>query len=327
MTCARLLLAFAGLALSTNPVLAETSCPALRWTTLGTAGGPSPTPERAEPSNLLLAGKQQILVDTGDGTVNQLAKAGFDLSRVQTVFISHHHMDHTGGLGAFIGLRWMNTMPGKLTIYGPPGTRELVDGVIKSMQPQARVGFGLGTTPAKPEESVAVVEITGSSTVDLGPLKIIAAANSHFDHPGPKQADEPVSLSYRFELAGRSITYTGDTGPSSVVTSLAKDTDLLVSEVIDLESLVSAIRRIRPDMSAQTFDQMRRHLSTHHLTASEVGKLATLSGAKRLVLTHFAVPPLPIAGFEGTLRSGIAQFYSGPVEIARDLSSFDVGCR
>jgi glyoxylase-like metal-dependent hydrolase (beta-lactamase superfamily II) len=163
MVSFRFLSALAGLAISANPALAEQTCPAFRWTTLGTAGGPVPTPERAEPSNLLMAGDQQILVDTGDGTVNQLAKAGLDLSGVRTVFISHHHMDHTGGLAAVIGLRWMNAMPGKLTVYGPPGTREIVDGAIKAMQPQARVGFGLGIASPPPEGSVDVVELDSGS--------------------------------------------------------------------------------------------------------------------------------------------------------------------
>jgi ribonuclease BN (tRNA processing enzyme) len=326
MVSARLLLALAGIALSASPAFADKPCPTFRWTTLGTAGGPVPTPERAEPSNLLLADDQQIFVDTGDGTVNQLAKAGLDLSRVRTVFISHHHMDHTGGLAAVIGLRWMNTMPGKLTVYGPPGTREIVDGAIKAMQPQARVGFGLGTASASPEGSVDVVEITDGSTVTLGPLKVAAVANSHFDHPGPKLAKDPVSLSYRFELDSRSITYSGDTGPSEALVLLAKGTDMLISEVIDLEGITASIRKSRPDMTEKTFNQMRRHLSTHHVTASDLGKIAAQAGAKRLVLTHFAVPPGPITKFEPALRRGIAQAYSGPVKFARDLSSFELSC-
>ncbi len=326
MARVRLLLAVAGLVLSANPVLASEPCPAFRWTTLGTAGGPVPTPERAEPSNLLLAGEQQILVDTGDGTVNQLAKAGLDLSGVHAVFISHHHMDHTGGLAAVIGLRWMNTMPGKLTVYGPPGTREIVDGAIKAMQPQSRVGFGLGTASPAPEGSVDVIEIASGSIVALGPLKVEAVANSHFDHPGPQHADAPISLSYRFELTGRSITYSGDTGPSEALVRLAHGTDMLVSEVIDLDGIVASIRRNRPDMTVEVFDQMRRHLANHHVTAAELGKIAAQAGARRLVLTHFAVPPGPIAQSEPALRHGIAQAYSGPVDVARDLFSFDVGC-
>lgn len=91
-----------------GPAQAEQTCPQLRWTTLGTAAGPN----RSEPANLLIAGNQQNLVDTGDGTVNQFARVGHDLGKVRTVFLSHHHMDHTGGLATVIGLRWMNNMPG-----------------------------------------------------------------------------------------------------------------------------------------------------------------------------------------------------------------------
>lgn len=313
--------------LPSRPAQAGEICPALRWATLGTAGGPVPTPERSEPSNLLVAGDQQILVDTGDGTVGQLAKAGLELGGVQTVFISHHHMDHTGGLAAVIGLRWMNTFPGVLTVYGPAGTREIVDGILKTMQPQARVGFGLGTATPDPAASVRVVELAGGATVRLGDLVVRTAANSHFDHDGPVKTDAPVSLSYRFDLGGRSITYTGDTGPSAAVAELAAKTDMLVSEVIDLEQIVAAIRVRRPDMPPAVFAQMREHLSTHHLTAPDLGKMARDAQVGHLVLTHFAIPPGPLRLSEPALRAGIGESYGGAVDLARDLSSFDVGCR
>ena len=317
----------AGLAvLPIRPAQAAGPCPALRWTTLGTAGGPVPTPERSEPANLLNAGGQLILVDTGDGTVDQLAKVNLDLAPVRTVFISHHHMDHTGGLAAVIGLRWMNTMPGVLTVYGPPGTRELVDGIVQTMRPQARVGFGLGTASPPPEGSVRVIELRPGDKVQLGALTVSTAANSHFDHAGPVVADTPVSLSYRFQLGARSITYTGDTGPSPAVTALAAGTDLLVSEVIDLDPILASIKLRRPDMPQATFDDMRQHLSTHHITARDLGLLAAEAKPARLVLTHFAIPPGPLERSEPALRSGIGAAWSGPVDLARDLSSFDVGC-
>lgn len=315
------------LALSGRPVRAAEACPALRWTTLGTAGGPVPTPERSEPANLLAAGDQSILVDTGDGTVGQLARIGMDLGPVRAVFISHHHMDHTGGLAAVIGLRWMNAMPGVLTVYGPPGTRELVDGIIKTMQPQARVGFGLGTAAQPPEASVKVVELQPGSQLRVGDLQVTAVENSHFDHPGPQAAGRPLSFGYRFQLGNRSITYTGDTGPSDRVADLARDTDMLVSEVIDLDPIIGAIKARRPDMDAQTFSDMKRHLSTHHITPFDLGSLAQRARARRLVLTHFAIPPGPTRNSEQRLREGFTASYHGPVEFGVDLATFDVGCR
>lgn len=311
----------------TGPTTASEACPALRWTTLGTAAGPVPTPERSEPANLLVAGDQQILVDTGDGTVNQLAKVGLDLRQIRTVFISHHHMDHTGGLAAVVGLRWMNNMPGELAVYGPPGTKEYVDGIVQTMRPQARIGFGLGSAAADPAKSVRVVEVRSGDTVRLGGLTVTMTANSHFDHDDKTGEQSIQSLSYRFQMANRSITYTGDTGPSEAVSNLARNTDMLVSEIIDLDPIMASIRLRRPDMDTNTFSQMQTHMATHHITAVDLGQLASKAGVGRLVVTHFAIPPGPLRTSELSLREGIGRSYGGPVDLAVDLASFDVGCR
>ncbi|MBC2666798.1 MBL fold metallo-hydrolase [Novosphingobium flavum] len=318
------LLGAAALAAAPSPAQPG-ACPALRWTTLGTAGGPVPTAERGEPANLLVAGEGAYLVDTGDGTVNQLARQGLDLGAIGAVFISHHHSDHTGGLAAVIALRWMNQFPGVLTVYGPVGTRQMVDGIVASLQPQARIGFGLGAAPLPPAGSVRVLEMKDGDTVELGGMTVHAAANSHFDHPGPRAPDEPQSLSFRFQIGARSITYTGDTGPSPAVTALARGTDMLVSEVIALDQLIAEIRQRRADASPQMLTDMARHLSTHHLRPEEIGRMAAEAGARRVVLTHFAVPG-PLAPSESALRGGVGTAYAGPVDLARDLSSFALGC-
>jgi ribonuclease BN (tRNA processing enzyme) len=297
----------------------------LRWVTLGTAGGPVPTPERSEPANLFVAGDRLLLVDAGAGTVGQLARLGLDLGRVRSLFVSHHHLDHTGGLAAVIGLRWMNQFPGPLTVYGPPGTAEIVDSILASMGPPSRIGFGIGRLPPSPRESVRVVEIGDGWTGDVDGVHVTAAANSHYD-AGPGQSGI-LSLSYRFDLGGRSIAYTGDTGPSPAVTRLARGADLLVSEVIDLDRLLAEIRQRRPDASPDMLADMRRHLSTHHLPAAEVGRIAAEARVGHVVLTHLAIPPGPTGAAEARLVAGVRQAYAGPADVARDLGSFDVGCR
>ncbi|WP_243692627.1 MBL fold metallo-hydrolase [Novosphingobium sp. ST904] len=320
-------LALSAVAISSFPALAATSCPALRWTTLGTAGGPVPTAERSEPANLLTIGERRILVDTGDGTVDQLARIGLDLGAVDTVFISHNHLDHTGGLAAVIGLRWMNQFAGVLTVYGPVGTRAAVEGIVASMATPGSIGFGLGTPPPRPADSVRVIELADGQSLDLGAgAGVKVAANSHFDHDGKPDPDN-ASLSYRFVLGTRSITYTGDTGPSAAVTALAKGSDMFVSEVIALDALLGEIRARRKDASPEMLAGMERHLSTHHLRPEAVGEIAAQAGVGRVVLTHFAVPPGPLPQFEPAIRAGIAARYHGAVDLARDLQSFDLGCR
>lgn len=302
------------------------NCPALRWTTLGTAGGPVPTPERSEPANLLTAGGRHILVDAGDGTVVQLARAGVDLGAIDAVFISHAHWDHVGGLSAVVGLRWMNQYPGVLTVYGPAGTRSIVEGILASLRTPASIGFGLGTPPPRPADGVRVVELADGETRALGQgLSVTAAANSHFDHDGHPDPDA-VSLSLRFALGKRSVTYTGDTGPTPALASLARGADLLVSEIIDLDRLLAEIRARRKDAPPAMLAAMARHLSTHHLVPEALGEAAAEAGIGRIVLTHFAIPPGPLAGSEPTLRAGIGTHYAGPVALARDLDTFDVEC-
>jgi ribonuclease BN (tRNA processing enzyme) len=320
-------LALSVAAMSSGSALAATSCPALRWTTLGTAGGPVPTAERSEPANLLTIGERRILVDTGDGTVDQLVRIGLDLGAVDTVFISHNHLDHTGGLAAVIGLRWMNQFPGVLTVYGPVGTRAVVEGIVASLATPGSIGFGLGTPPPRPADSVRVIELADGQSLDLGQgASVKAAANSHFDHDG-KPDPSNVSLSYRFALGNRSVTYTGDTGPSAAVATLAKGSDMFVTEIIALDALLGEIRMRRKDASPEMLVGMERHLSTHHLKPEAIGEIAAQAGVGRVVLTHFAVPPGPLPLYEPAIRSGIAEQYAGRVDFARDLQSFDLGCR
>lgn len=307
-------------------VPAANSCPMFRWTTLGTAGGPIPTLERTEPSNLLDAGDQAILVDAGDATASQMAKAGRSVGEVKSVFLSHLHLDHTGGLAAVVGLRWMNEHPGAITVYGPPGTKELVDGIIASMAQPARIGFGIGFLPSKPENRIKSVELADGQVVKLGDLAVRAVANNHHDGPGDlaKKAGA-LAFSYRFDLGARSITYTGDTGPDARVTKLAAGTDLLVSEVIEVDQMIAMIAKQRPELNEYMLKGARQHFAEHHVTPDEIGKMAAEAKVRRVVLTHYVIPG-PLGESAKSLYSNVRKHYTGDTELARDLSSYDVGC-
>ena len=60
------------------------------------------------------------------------------------------------GQAAVLGLRNQTNQNAPITVYGPPGTRELVAGMVASMQPAARVGYGIPGQPWKaPAETAA----------------------------------------------------------------------------------------------------------------------------------------------------------------------------
>lgn len=290
--------------------------------TLGTMGGPIPSPQRYQPSNVLIDHSTPYLVDAGDGVADQLARAGISLLAVDTVFISHLHFDHTGGLAGFLGLRYQAGATRLVTIYGPPGTKRMVDGLIASMQPAAEASFGIpGQRSVAPETTVKVVELNGGERIEVGAMTVTAAQNSHYSFaPGSPEDRRYRSLSFRFDTIGRSIVYTGDTGPSEALEQLARSTDLLVSEMIDIDATVANIRRNSPTMPAGALKGIIQHLKAHHLTPDQVGELARRASVKQVVVTHFVALGTPDA--KAAYLAAIRARHVGPVTIANDLDRF-----
>ena len=148
---------------------AEVQAPATHWITLGTQGGPMPSSARSQPANVLLTRERAYLVDVGDGAAEQLAKAGIPLGEVRAVLLSHLHFDHTAGLLGVLGLRYQTSIYAPLKIYGPPGTKDLVDGLLAAMLPTAHSGYGMpGSAYHAPGEGIEVVELRAGAAFSLG---------------------------------------------------------------------------------------------------------------------------------------------------------------
>ena len=79
-----------------------------RLITLGTVAGPHPRPHRAQFSNLLIVNGTLYVIDAGDGVTRRIAKAGFNVRDVGVVFVTHHHDDHTAGLGTLMSAAWVH---------------------------------------------------------------------------------------------------------------------------------------------------------------------------------------------------------------------------
>lgn len=292
--------------------------------TLGTHGGPVPDAHRFEPANALVVDRAVYLVDVGDGAADQLARAGLTLQALKAVFISHLHFDHTGGLFAVLGLREQTGASTKLKIYGPPGTKEMVDGLVAAMRPGAVSGYGIpGEKIVPPENTVEAIEIRDGAHLELDGFTVTAVENTHYSFPRGSDMDKRFdSLSFRFDLPDRSIVYTGDTGPSDAVTKLAKGADILVSELIDGQTASSMVPPPNgTDEQNERFQVMKQHLGAHHVTPEQVGKMASDAKVGRVVITHLVPsrkPDFPIDSYVAEIHKS----YSGPVEIADDLARY-----
>ncbi|WP_295638452.1 MBL fold metallo-hydrolase [Novosphingobium sp.] len=298
--------------------------PGGQWITLGTMGGPVANPRRSQPANVLLVPEGAILVDAGDGTAEQLAKAQIPLPQLRAVILSHLHWDHTGGLAALLGLRFQTNVPGALRIYGPPGTRALVAGLIASMQPGAEAGYGDPHAAAvHPADTVEVTELADASTTTIAQGVVLRTVqNTHFSFPPGSDLDRRYkSFAYRFDMRAHSIVYTGDTGPSTAVEQLAQGADLLVSEMIDLDGTLATVKRNTPEMDARALAGLTWHLTHHHLTPEQVGQLAGRAKVKRVVVTHIT-PGDTSPADRGRFLAAIRRNYNGPADLAEDLEVY-----
>ena len=298
--------------------------PHSEWITLGTQSGPTPRATKSQPANLLHYGDQYILVDAGDGAAEQLAKAGVRLAAVRTVFISHLHFDHTSGLFAILGLRYQLSNP-PITVYGPLGTKKLVDGLVAAMQPYVDLGSGqMRGGRMLPADYVKVLEIPDGGTVQVGLAKVTAVRNSHYSFPKESPNYKYPSFSYRFDMPDRAIVYTGDTGPSSAVEALAAKADLLVSEVVDADYILAQIKAEGseappiPGVPQEPTPATIHHMTAEHLSPENVGLLAQHAGITHLVLTHQELRP----GTDREALARVARNFRGTISLAKDLDRF-----
>lgn len=292
---------------------------------LGTSGGPIANSKRSQPAQLLVVDGRPYLIDAGDGTAARLRQAGFDAKDVGQIFLTHLHIDHTLGLAPVIAFNWISGDRQSLTIHGPPGTGDFVRSALSYLSiPAAIHGLVLPPHP-DPSQLVKIDEIdTRAKRLVFSDdrLKVYAVANSHYVATPPARTTygPNVSYSYRFETADRSFVFTGDTGPSQPLTDFAKGADVMVSEVIDLET-VGRVLRQQFKGPEKLLEPLLVHMRDEHLTPPEIGKMASAAGVGMVVLSHIA-PATEIEPDPLNYLSGVRQHYTGPVVFAHDLQEF-----
>ena len=271
---------------------------------LGTGGGPTPKPNRAAPSQVIVVNGDAYVIDCGNGVARQMVLAGVPVSSLRNVFITHQHSDHNADYGNLIWLSWATTLATKVGTYGPPPLKEMTRLFLEMNDYDIKTRMAdEGRPPLK--DLIAVHEITGDGLVMQDKNVTVTAAL--VEHPLVKPA-----FAYRFDCPDRSIVISGDTRPSENLVRLAKGADILVHEVMYLPAIEQLIAR---EPNATT---LRTHLLASHTTTEQVGRIATEAGVKTLVLSHFVPGGPPIIADE-VWRDAVRPTFSGNLVIGRDL--------
>ncbi|MBW2217131.1 MAG: MBL fold metallo-hydrolase [Deltaproteobacteria bacterium] len=215
------------------------------------SGTSIPLADRASPSLALIVAGSPILFDMGPGTLCQMTRAGLDFEKIEQIFITHFHPDHTADLIHFLFASRSPSIVKRRNPFVITGPRGLKDLVLK-LQSAYPDWLTLPSDVMEIEE----LEIGKTTTKDYEGFRITVCPTNHTQH----------SLAYRIEtITGKSVVYSGDTGFCDDVVDLAQGADLLILECSF------------PDgMEVEG-----------HLTPALAGKIADMANVNKLVLTHF----------------------------------------
>jgi len=285
-------------------VPAQTQAPQTAVVMLGT-GTPNADPDRSGPAVSVVRNGRAYLVDAGPGIVRRASAAfrsgiaALEPKNLNTLFITHLHSDHTIGLVDVILSPWVLERTAPLEVYGPPGTKEMVDHILAAYGADIRNRID-GLEPANETGyKVNVHEVVPGVVLDDGNVKVTAFAVPH--------GDWERSFGYRFDSADRSIVISGDTRASAAVVTACNGCDVLVHEVYSAERLST-----RPP-------EWQRYHQRAHTSTDELALLATRAAPKQLVLYHQLYWGTDDAGLLAELRRA---GYSASAASARDLGIY-----
>jgi len=329
-------------ATSMGPALAA-AC--MKVTLTGTQGGPPVFKGQAGAGTLVQFGNDEnkcgavkLQFDTGRGTTQSLSKAGVPVGKLNAIFITHMHSDHTEGMTDMMQLRWHFGSAGPKVdlvvaedaksprghmLSGRNFAKHIGDAMINSGEIAQRLAENPKRKPGGPADLINVMTFPPSKEPTVvwskGDVKVSAISSRHI----------PGHASYRVDTPAGSVVIGGDAGndnpkpprdtsTSAQVEKLAAGADVIVHSTI------------HPVMGPDKDSGFPPPIYFRQSTATDLGSMAKRTGSKHLMLTHLIPPmgaarqgPYPIPGgaltkasYETAVRDG---GFTGNTIVGTDL--------
>jgi ribonuclease Z len=281
----------------------------MKVTLLGT-GGPRPDPTRMATATLVETGGARLLFDAGRGVMVQLVKAGVPLADVGPVFVTHHHFDHIGDLFDVMLNTWMAGRKGTLAVYGPPGTRQIVEALTTQVYDRDIAWRSLGEPTFGGWAPVEATDVVAGPVLETAAFRVSAQLVRHGDGLGLPEAflRRWTCLGYRVEAEGKAVAISGDTVDCPGLEALAAGADMLVIPCF----------LARSEIRGEHFERLAAHTLA---CADTVGRIAARAGVKTLVLTHHR--PRPDDSLLAEIEADVARDFSGRIVMGRDLTEVE----
>jgi ribonuclease Z len=264
---------------------------------LGTSAS-APSIRRGLPSAIVLHNEHRFMIDCGEGTQRQLLQSGLGFKRLDTILLTHGHLDHILGLAGLLStlMRW-ETLE-EFEIYGGRAALDRVEDLIyKIVLRDARSAVKLHFNDVKPGR------ILGDKSFELSAFPVTHRGSGNFGYlfreksHRPFLADRAEALGVPFGperrllVAGQPIELADGRviQPDDVLGELIEGVALaVVGDAARVDNLVDAVRGADALVIEATYCAVEADLAQAygHLTAAQAAQLARAAGVRQLILTH-----------------------------------------
>jgi ribonuclease BN (tRNA processing enzyme) len=268
-----------------------------------------PVAGRGGISSAFIVDERIFVIDCGRGSPSAFVDAGLDFSRLEAVFLTHLHADHTGDLAGMLlypwGIRLGHNGPlPPIRVYGPsrpdvlptgdanfhrettirpdlpvPASTDLVENIV------AGYAYHLNVMPLDARMPDAGTLVRGIDVAvpartegiaqipvvvfEDGVVRVTVVAVTH--------GRAVPALAYRFDTADGAVVFSGDTTVNDDLITLAQGADILVHQVADLDYL---------EQHGITGAALER-MAALHTDVTEVGGVAERARVHELILNHY----------------------------------------
>jgi ribonuclease Z len=255
-----------------------------------------PTKMRNHAALLLRREGDYMLFDCGEGTQRQLRIAGISPFKINHIFITHWHGDHSLGIGGIIQSMSANKRQHRLFIYGPEA-EERVNKIVDTYV--FHKGYDIAARDVDAHDVTVVAETRDWKVKALNVSHGTKCVAYRFEEAGMRkinmeyvgkfglkqhrilgklQNGEDIDWKGQkitveqgtFIKPGKSIVYITDTRYFDELIDFAKDADVLICE------------------ATYSMDESKEKLERTHFTADKAAELARDANVKMLILTHFS---------------------------------------
>ena len=297
----------------------------LEVTLTGTQGGPPAVNGLAGAGTLIRYGTvanqcSDVLLqfDAGRGTTERLSQLGFTPNRLDAVFLTHLHSDHTEGLSGLLQLRW-HFLGDELDVIcsadivatHPPPERTMschnlvahtADALLHAGEIAQRYAENKKRHPDGPKGIAVVREVAlplpqkpGFVVWESGEVKVSAIGAVHI----------AGSLAYRVDTPAGSVVIGGDAGNSRAKPPRDSSTSETVELLADgADVLVHSV--VHPSFAPGAGSKFPAPVYYRQSNATDLGALARRAGIRQLMLTHL-IPSI------GTPSHGPYKVPGGPL--------------